>query len=264
MELTRPLFEKRRELVSQIPNFWPLVLEQAPPDVDEYIQPTDSAVLLTSLTSLSVSHFEVENGGKGDPRSVAIRWEFAENEYFDDRVLEKKFWYRRGNDGWTGLVSEPVNIRWKEGKDLTEGLLGLAKAVWDEEQAEKANGATTKSKLLTEKQKALKEKIDGIGLGGVSFFAWFGFRGEPITTEESRNAIAEEKERRARRKGGEEVTTPNNDEQEENDDQEEGEDWEIFPTGDQLALAIADDLWPGAIKYFSESPLTFVFARLKD
>jgi hypothetical protein len=27
---------------------------------------------------------------------------------------------------------------------------------------------------------------------------------------------------------------------------------EIFPDGDDLAVAITEDLWPGAIKYFSE------------
>ncbi|KAK0626538.1 nucleosome assembly protein [Immersiella caudata] len=250
--LTQPLFEKRQSVISQITGFWPLVIEQAPPDIDEYIQPTDSALLLNSLTGLSVEHFEVETGG--DPRSVATRFEFAENEYFEDRVIEKKFWYRRAaKDNWAGLVSEPVDIKWKEGKDLTEGLLGLAKAVWDEEQAGGANGAAKgKKKPLTEKQKALKAKIDTIGLGGLSFFTWFGYRGEPVSAEESRIATQEEKERRQRRAAGEEVATPTNNEEEEEEGDEE-ESLEIFPTGDQLALAISDDLWPGAIKYFTQA-----------
>lgn len=249
VRLTKPLFEKRKAVVSQIPRFWPLVLEQAPPDIDEAIQPTDSTVLLSSLTSLDVSHFEVEDGG--DPRSVAIRFEFAENEYFEDRVIEKKFWYRRSRSNWAGLVSEPVDIKWKEGKDLTEGLLGLAKAVWDEEQAERANGAKSKGKAPTEKQKALRAKIDAIGLGGLSFFAWFGYRGERITAEESRIATQEEKDRRQRRAGGEEVASPNPEEEDEEDDDDES--LEIFPNGDQLALAISDDLWPSAIKYFVQA-----------
>jgi hypothetical protein len=240
-------------MIAQIPGFWPLVLEQAPPDIDEYIQPTDSNLLLNHLTSLSVSHFEVENGGNGDPRSVAIRWEFSDNEYLDDRVIEKKFWYRRSpKDNWSGLVSEPVEIKWKEGKDLTEGLLGLAKAVWDEEQAAGANGAKAKAKTLTDKQKALKAKIDTIGLGGLSFFTWFGYRGERISAAESRIAIQEEKDRRQRRAAGEEVASPTNNDDDEEEQEEEDNSLEIFPTGDQLALAISDDLWPGAIKYFSK------------
>ena len=39
----------------------------------------------------------------------------------------------------------------------------------------------------------------------------------------------------------------------EEDDEEEYE-WEIFPTGDDLAIAIAEDLWPNALGYFSELP----------
>ncbi|KAK5656289.1 hypothetical protein OQA88_4669 [Cercophora sp. LCS_1] len=250
VQLTKPLYEKRHNLISQIKGFWPLVFEQAPPDIDEYIQPSDSAVLLSSLTSLSVLRFEIENGGKGDPRSVAIRFEFAENEYFDDRVLEKKFWYRRSKNS-AGLVSEPVDIKWKEGKDLTEGLLSLAKAVWDEEQATGTNGAKTKGKELTTKQKALKEKIESVGLGGVSFFSWFGFRGEHISAEESRIATEEENDKRRCRNAGEEVASPADDDEEDEDEDED--ELEIFPGGDQLALAISDDLWPGAIKYFTQA-----------
>ncbi|KAK4453203.1 nucleosome assembly protein [Podospora aff. communis PSN243] len=253
VRLTKPLYEKRKKVISQIPGFWPLVIEQAPPDIDEYIQPTDSALILSFLTGLSVEHFEVESGG--DPRSVAIRFEFSENEYFEDRVIEKKFWWRRAKDNWHGgLVSEPVEIKWKEGKDPTEGLLGLAKAVWDEEQAEGANGAAKgKKKPLTEKQQALKAKIDANGLGGLSFFTWFGYRGEPISAEESRVATREEKERRQRRAAGEEVATPTNEEEEEEEEDDEDEFLEIFPNGDSLALAISDDLWPGAIKYFTQA-----------
>ncbi|KAK1760869.1 nucleosome assembly protein [Echria macrotheca] len=251
VRLTEPLYEKRRELVSQIPGFWNLVIEQAPSDIDEWIQPSDSAVLLSSLTSLSVSHFEVEGGAQGDPRSVAIRWEFAENDFFEDRVLEKKFWYRHSKNGSSGLVSEPVNIKWKEGKDLTEGLLSLAKAVWDEDQAQGTIQTKKKRKDLTATQKALEEKIDSIGLGGVSFFAWFGFRGDPVTAEESRTAVQEQKDRRHRRKNGEDVESPAREEEEE--DEEEDVDLEIFPYGAQVAMAIADDLWPGAIKYFTQA-----------
>ncbi len=131
--------------------------------------------------------------------------------------------------------------------------MGLAKAVWDEEQAAGANGAKSKGKKeLTAKQKALKEKIDGIGLGGVSFFAWFGFRGEPVTAEESKIAVREERDRRKRRAGGEEVPTPEPSEDGEQDLEDLDEDLEIFPMGEQLALAISDDLWTGALKYFSK------------
>lgn len=248
VELTKPLYERRHKIVSQIPGFWPLVLEQAPPDIDQYIQPSDSALLLSSLTSLSVSHFEIADGAAptGDPRSVAIRWEFATNEYFSDSVLEKKFWYRRARDGWTGYVSEPVPIRWKEGKDLTGGLLDLVCNVWAVEHA----AATPKPSANTDQHKALKRKIEGTGMGGLSFFAWFGFIGRRVTAAESSEAESRETQRRESRKKGQtsEVDEPEEEEEEEELDMS----LEIFPDGDDLAIAITEDLWPGALKFFSK------------
>ncbi|RWA08758.1 hypothetical protein EKO27_g6330 [Xylaria grammica] len=257
--LTKSLYEKRKKLVAEIPNFWPLVLEQAPPDVDQYIQPNDSAVLLSSLSSVSVSHFEIENDGKGDPRSISIKLEFAENEHFEDKVLEKKFWYRRSKDGYAGLVSEPVPIKWKAGKDLTHGLLGLAVKVWEQDEKKgQANGTsndkkkTTKPEDWTADQKALREKIDAYGLGGVSFFCWFGYRGRNVSAEESAIATAEEKKRRAEGRAPE----PKEEEEEDEDDEDDEEDplaLEIFPDGDDLAVAFSEDLWPSALKYFTQA-----------
>ena len=49
----------------------------------------------------------------------------------------------------------------------------------------------------------------------------------------------------------------------ENGDEGQGEEddlgmsLEIFPDGDDLAVAFTEDLWPGAIKYFSESMHSF-------
>lgn len=266
--MTRDLYAKREKLIAQIPVFWSLVFEQAPPDIDEFIQPTDSNVLLTSLKSLSVSRFEIEGEGEGgskggDPRSVAIRFEFEDNDYFEDKVLEKKFWYRRDEDGWAGLVSEPVEIKWCEGKDLTEGLLGMAKKVWDQQQAAAASGADKdkKKKPRTEKdftpeEKALKEKLDGTGIGGMSFFAWFGYCGPRITAEESRIATEKERENRRLRAEGKKVEPKGEDEEEEDEDEDDDEvteeELEIFPEGDSLAIAISEDLWPSALKYFSK------------
>jgi len=251
VKLNKPLYEKRSKLISRIPNFWPLVIEQAPPEIDEYIQPSDAALLLSSLTSLSVSHFEIENGGTGDPRSIAIRWEFSENDYFEDKVIEKKFWYRRAKDGWSGLVSEPVDIRWKKGKDLTNGLLGMVKRVWDEEQA--AKGKDGKSEEVTEEQKALQKKIENTGISGLSFFAWFGYVGRRVSAEDSRLSIEQEAKKRELR--AEDKTTEEADEEEDDGSQDEFE-YEIFPDGNDLAVAISEDLWPDAITYFSMSILS--------
>ena len=216
-------------------------------------------MFLTSLKNISVSHFEVEDGAKGDPRSVAIKFEFEENEHFEDRVLEKKFWYRLSKDGWTGLVSEPVPIKWKEGKDLTDGILDLVDKVWQQDKAQVNGDGVFKPKKIEEftaDEKALKEKIAETGLGGLSFFTWFGYRGPRVSAEESRAALEKDREERRLRAEGKKDEEDKEDEEE--DDEDESLALEIFPDGEELALAIAEDLWPNAIKYFSKSHLTTI------
>ncbi|KAF4464070.1 phosphatase 2a inhibitor [Fusarium albosuccineum] len=238
-KLTKDLYVKRQEVVSKIPQFWPLVFEQSPPDVDEYIQPSDSELLLNSLVNLTVDRFELPNG---DPRSISLKWEFKENEWFEDKVLEKKFFWRYHKDGWSGHVSEPVEIKWKEGKDLTNGMLSLAKKVYDEEKAGKTGETEASKKLLS--------LMEETGMGGVSFFCWFGFRGRKVTPEESEEARKIEEQKRQDRKAGKEVDDDNMDE---DDDDEDEYELEIFPTADDLAVFIAEDLWPNAIKYFTNA-----------
>jgi hypothetical protein len=264
--LTAPLYERRNKTVSQIPNFWPLVLEQAPLDIDQYIQPSDSALLLSHLTSFSVDHFEVNTLSRdkptGDPRSVSVRFEFSENEHFSDTVLEKKFWYRRSKDGWAGLVSEPVRIRWKKDRDLTSGLLDM---VCDARAAElkTANGkmSVPNASNLSPEYQALKKNIQATGVGGLSFFAWFGFIGARISAQESAEATAmDEKKRRLRK--NDKITPESHaldaDTGEREEEEEDDLELEIFPDGDELAIAFTEDLWPGAIKYFS----MFIFPGL--
>lgn len=234
-----------------------MVLEQAPPDIDQYIQPSDSALLLSSLTSVEVEHFEI-GAADGDPRSVAIRFGFAENEYFADEVLEKRFWYRRARDGWAGLVSEPVGIRWKKDRDLTGGLLGMVCRAWGKEREREREGEAGKGKRrgkgrgMSEEQKALKKKIDNTGMGGLSFFAWFGFIGRRLSAEESAEVARMERERREKKLPLQAVSDEDED-QDEDGEEDIGMSLEIFPDGDDLAIAISEDLWPGAIKYFSAS-----------
>ncbi|KAF4120222.1 Nucleosome assembly protein (NAP) [Geosmithia morbida] len=235
--LSKDLYVKREKVVSQIPGFWPLVVEQCPPDIDEYIQPQDANVFMTSLTGLKVDRFELPSG---DPRSISIRFEFSENEYFEDRTLEKKFRWRYAKDGWAGLISEPVPIKWKEGKDLTNGMLDLVCKVYQEDQA------SAKPNEETELKKELKKQMDNTGLDGLSFFAWFGFRGRNISDDEHKEALKKEEERRKARKEGKKI----DEEDMEDDDDDDEYEWEIFPTADDLAVCIAEDLYPSAIKYF--------------
>lgn len=257
----QPLYEKRQAIISQIPNFWPLVLEQAPAEVDEFIQPLDSNLLLSALKSISVRRFEIDNGGKGDPRSIAIRFEFEENDHFEDKVLEKKFYYRYARD-FAGLVSEPVAIKWKDAKhDLTEGMLDLVKKIYDEDpesftiQYDEKGKEKKREKPLSATEKALKAKMEEAGMGGVSFFAWFGYVGRRVTAEESAAEDAKVRaEAQARKDGKAEEKDEDEDmEDDEDEDEEDEDDFEIFPPGDDLAMAIAMDLWPEALKHFTNA-----------
>ncbi|KAK2057901.1 hypothetical protein LY76DRAFT_515282 [Colletotrichum caudatum] len=245
-ELSKPLYEKRAAVISKIPNFWALVFEQSPAEIDEHIQPSDAALLLSSLKNVAVSRPEIDNGqANGDPRSLTIRFEFNENEYFEDTVVEKTFWYRHSKS-YSGLVSEPVDIKWKDGKDLTEGLLSLAKKVHDQ-------GPITPGKLTPEAE-ALKAKVEETGMGGVSFFTFFGFVGKRISPEESAATLAKETADLQARKEGKKT----DEDEEEDDEEEEAKDQvqfelEICPDGDDIAVAIATDLWPEALHYFTQA-----------
>ena len=92
--LQSPLYQKRAEFIKKIPHFWSLVFEQAPPEIDNFIQPTDSKVFAECLETFEVSRFEL-NDPNGSPRSFSFKFGFADNEYFEDKVLEKKFWFRK-------------------------------------------------------------------------------------------------------------------------------------------------------------------------
>lgn len=119
-------------------------------------------------------------------------------------------------------------------------MLSLAKKVYDEEKAGKTGETESSKKLL--------KLMEETGMGGVSFFCWFGFRGRKVTPEESEEGRKLEEEKRKARKEGKQSE---DDDMDEDDDDEDEYEHEIFPTADDLAVFIAEDLWPGAIKYFS-------------
>jgi hypothetical protein len=245
-DLNAPLYARREPLLAMIPHFWALVFEQAPPELDQYIQPSDSKLFAECLKSLSVERFEI-NDPNGSPRSFSIKFVFEPNEYFEDTTLEKKFWFRRAKDNWTGLVSEPVQIRWKKGRDLTQGLTTAAVKLW---QARKDNG---KDAELPE-HKALTSKLESTEAdAALSLFTWFAWAsGRPyVTAEESVAANAAENERREKRRKGEKASGPE-DEGEPDLDYEYDETLEIHPGGEDIATLISEDLWPNATKYFSE------------
>lgn len=195
---------------------------------------------MNSLHNISVDRPELPNG---DPRSFTVKFEFAENEHFEDKVLAKTFMWRNAKDGWAGLVSEPVTIKWKADKDLTNGMLDLVRKVYDEE-------VKSKSKEDSPSKKKLKEQMEATGIDGLSFFSFFGFHGPIVTDAEHAEATKKVEAQKKLRKAGK--PTDDDDEMEEDEDDEDDMfEWEIFPTGDDLGVQFADELWPNAIRYFS-------------
>ncbi|KAF2685115.1 hypothetical protein K458DRAFT_301309 [Lentithecium fluviatile CBS 122367] len=250
--LNAPLWKKRAEIIAKIPHFWTLVFEQAPPELDNFIQPSDSKVFVDCLQTFEVSRFEIEDP-KGSPRSVSIKFGFGDNEYFTDKEIEKKFWFRKSKD-WVGLVSEPVKIHWKKGKDLTGGLTDAAyELAQARKKLTKASNGDAKSKKDSSlpEYNALAKKIEESTEASLSFFAWFGFVSSYrwISAEESEQAEKEDTANLEKLKRGEKLDEDADDDDDEVDYQET----EVFPQGDEIATLLSEDLWPSAIKYYKHS-----------
>ncbi|GAD91823.1 hypothetical protein PVAR5_0403 [Paecilomyces variotii No. 5] len=283
--LMQPIYEKRNALINtpelQEADFWPRVFSNAPGEIDHYVLPSDANIIGETLKNLTVERFEVDKDGNGEPRSVRLTFEFQTgeaNRFFENAKLVKDFYWRQEvtktakgkRRTWEGLVSEPVRINWKEGMDPTKGLLDAA---CDLAEAEKKQGGDRKK--LPEYEKLVKkvaeveadavtggedEEADDEDLGaaspaGVSFFAFFGYRGKDVSAEKSKEAEKEEEERWAKIAKGEKVEDDEDEDEDDEDDLEEDdlEDAEIFPDGEDLAVALAEDLWPGALKYYVQS-----------
>jgi hypothetical protein len=246
-----PLYKKRTDFIASIPHFWSLVFEQSPPEIDNFIQPTDSLVFANCLETFEVSRFEVDDPN-GSPRSFSLKFGFSENKWFSDKTLEKKFWYRHTQD-WDGLVSEPVKIHWKKGEDLTQGLTDAAVKLAEARKkiTEKETGAARKKETSLPEYKDLAKKIETATDASVSFFGLFAFVSgyRWVSAEESAEAVKKDKEQLAKIRAGESI------EEEEDEDDEEPEDYqetEVFPGGDEVATIIAEDMWPNALRYYKQ------------
>jgi hypothetical protein len=282
-----PIYKKREEVISLPsvkPDFWARVFSSAPPEVDEYVLDSDAEILGEALKGLTVERFEVDAEGNGEPRSVRFSFEFdpEENSYFDNAKLVKEFYWRKQiiktSSGkrrvWEGLVSDPVRINWKKDQDPTNGLLDAACDLFD---AEKKGGdrkklpeyeALVKKLELIEAENMKDDDDEDVKMpeddddddeshAGVSFFAFFGYRGRDISAEQNKEAVKEDEERFAKMSKGEEVDDEDDDEDDEDEDLEllvdDLEDAEIFTDGEELAIALAEDIWPNALKYYGMS-----------
>ncbi|KAJ5851310.1 uncharacterized protein N7529_010695 [Penicillium soppii] len=277
-KLMAPLIQKRSEIINMPEvqaEFWMRVFASAPPEIDEYILPGDAAVLGESLKNMTVERFELDAEGNGEPRSLRFTFEFKtgeENPFFTNEKLVKEFYWRqeisKSSSGrtrtWEGLVSDPVRINWKKDMDLTKGLLDAA---CDLAEAEKKKGGDRKK--LPE-YAALVKKVEEVEAEaanneeddddeempspvGVSFFGFFGYRGRDISAAKSQESAKEIEARWAKVQNGEDINEAGDSDDEDDDEGDSLEDAEIFPDGDDLAVAIAEDLWPDALNYYVQS-----------
>lgn len=265
--MTKDILAARENTISKIPGFWAVVFDHASSELEAAITGNDLEVFANSLKNIEVSRPEIPASANpsqvglanfGEPRSVTIRFHFSENEWFTDSLLEKTFYYRYGKDGSAGLVSEPIRVNWKAGKDLTEGLTDAAYKFW---AAQKQNPAQQLDAVITgearkardaearkiPEYKALADLLESATSGAISFFNFFSYRGRWTSAAESVEAKAELLAKRQAALNGKAVDDDDEDDEDEDFPEEEVE---TFPAGHEVAVSISEDIYPSAIDYF--------------
>lgn len=266
--MTKDILAARQSTIAKIPGFWAVVFDHASSELEAAITGSDLAVFANALQGIEIGRPEVPASAHaaqvglahfGEPRSVTIRFHWSENAWFSDSILEKTFFYRHGKDGSAGLVSDPVRIHWKDGKDLTEGLTDAAYHFWAAQKAQPAQqqldavlvGDARKARDAEARKmpeyKALADKLENATNGAVSFFNFFSYRGRWTSAAESVEAKAELLAKRQAALNG---TAAEDDDDDEEDEDFPEEDVETFPAGHEVAVSIAEDIFPSAIDYF--------------
>jgi len=219
----RPLYQKRNAITTAIPSFWPHVIEDASSSLafDEHITPEDAEVL-AHLAELNVTR---PNAEQGDPRDIEFVFKFKDSDYMPAQTITKLFTYQEDNKpGLTGLVSTPTEIEWKGAKDLTFGVNKAAIEAFEERNAKAEAKKHGKAAGLGDKERRLLELLSK---NSQSFFIWFSYTGAHHDLGETEGEI------------------------EDLDDADDSGPVEAFPYGDELAIQMAEDVYPSAVKYFS-------------
>ncbi|KAF2436436.1 hypothetical protein EJ08DRAFT_728955 [Tothia fuscella] len=138
-----------------------------------------------------------------------------------------------------------------EKHDLTNGLTDAAlksREAKAKKGSARARNGKGKVKPLAEHTELAKklERHDPTSACSFTLYA-FVAKGRYVSAEESSKASAAERTRRAKQQAEKEVATP--EEEEEFGDSEV----EVCPYGADLALVNLEDVWPNAIKYFTQA-----------
>ncbi|PWN43615.1 hypothetical protein IE81DRAFT_336978 [Ceraceosorus guamensis] len=120
-KLSKPLYEKRDAIIAEIEKFWPNALQNCP-HISSYFHDEDEAVF-EHLTGISVTQSDK------DPRESSVTFKFADNDFFGNKELTKKFTVKKdapplgsSSGAWQEDVqTEATKIDWKsDDKNLSK------------------------------------------------------------------------------------------------------------------------------------------------
>ncbi|GAU26037.1 hypothetical protein TSUD_224980 [Trifolium subterraneum] len=108
-EVSKPLYDKRNNLIKYVPNLW-LTVFSIHPDLNSLLSEKDHEIF-KHLSSLEVEdHQDVKSG-------YSITFNFNPNPYFEDTKIVKYFTFL--GEGKTRVTNTP--IRWKKGNEIFNG-----------------------------------------------------------------------------------------------------------------------------------------------
>ncbi|CAM6107941.1 unnamed protein product [Calypogeia fissa] len=141
-EIRRPVYNKRNEIIQNIPDFW-LTAFLSHPVLCDLLSDEDQKVF-KFLESLDVEDFKDVKSG------YSISFTFKTNPYFEDTKLTKVF--RFSDEGTTSVSG--THPKWKDGMDLTNGV------VHEKDNHKRLHSEDSFFKWFGESQQ--KESVEGI------------------------------------------------------------------------------------------------------
>ncbi|KAK9107644.1 hypothetical protein Syun_023655 [Stephania yunnanensis] len=109
-EIRRPVYFKRNDIITSIPDFW-LTAFLSHPALGDLLNDEDQKIF-KFLSSLEVEDFKDVKSG------YSITFNFNPNPFFEDTKLTKTFLF--SDEGTTKITG--TTIKWKDGKDLANGV----------------------------------------------------------------------------------------------------------------------------------------------
>ncbi|KAK9765750.1 hypothetical protein K7432_005685 [Basidiobolus ranarum] len=103
-----PVYQKRQELLQQIPSFWTIAFKNHP--MLQGLLESEDIEVFNHLTDIVIDR------SSEDCTVYKIIMMFSENEFFEDQKLIKEF----SHDESGKVVIKNHPIHWKDGKDLTQ------------------------------------------------------------------------------------------------------------------------------------------------